>query len=320
MLERTHVSRRPCLLQTNTILIVRVYHEDDIIGNRQYFVEIDEDFRVTSFHFFKQAQRILVHAGTLSRMVGDDMAIIGGSKRKCPPGAKKVGPAKKRKIPLSSQLASPMLKESDSHFKLSKPNLKKRIRPAVKNHEGKEVDKAEVEVIEVVLDDDGEEMGEREMEDDSKPDDIELLLSSSSSSSPGLECEDDANENVKTENEVEARVKVENVESELDGRNDGKQEATGWLTIPSLPLGWKFREVSSTEVPVKMSTIKEMAVKVSTNKKVTQELSSLPTISTNKRQFILAPTGKIFPCRLSPCFLKKGSASNVVRQMWGQKT
>ena len=221
------------------------------------------------------------------------MANTGGSKRKCPPGAKKVGPAKKRKIPPSSQPTSPVLKESDSHFKLSNPNLKKRKISTVKNDNGKDVDKAEVKVIEVVLDDDGEEMSGREMEDDSKPDDIELLLSSSSSYT-GLECEDGVYENVKAEKEMEARVEVKNAESDLDG----KQEAKGWLTIPSLPLGWKFREVSSPEVPLKVSTTKDM----STNKEVTQELSTIPT---NKRQFILAPTGKIFPCR----FLQKSSSN-----------
>ena len=219
----------------------------------------------------------------------------GGSKRKCSPVPNKVGPAKKKKnvqkVQQSSQPAELELEEIDSHFNRSKPNLKKRKRSAIENDKGKDVAGAEVKrVIEVVLDDEGEEIGGEKMKDESKPDDIQLLISSS----PGLECEDDVSENVKTENEVEARVKVENVDNlgrDLDevreAQTNGRQDGTGWLTIPSLPLGWKFREVSTIpEVPLKVSTTgKEMAVKA------TQELS------TNKRQFIMAPNGKIFPSR-----------------------
>ena len=221
--------------------------------------------------------------------------MVGGdSKRKCPPEARKVGPLKKRR---NTQKIQP---KSHPHFQLSKANLKKRKRSSTEDDMTKDVETAEVKVIEVVLDDDEDEEEEsgREMKDDSS---IELLMSSPSS--PEIDCEYDVSENVKRENE--ARVKeetVDNTERELhderkdetnvrEDETDGREDATGWLTIPSLPLGWKFREVANcSEVPVKASTptTKEMDVEV------IQEVS---TISTSRRQFILAPTGKIFPCR-----------------------
>ena len=92
--------------------------------------------------------------------------------------------------------------------------------------------------------------------------------------------DDDVSESVKTE-EVGASVKVENLDN-MEVEQDVKkeqmnetEEAKGWLTISSLPIGWKFREMSSPEAAGKVE------------------------FSTNKRQFFLAPTGKIFPSR---CF------------------
>ena len=225
--------------------------------------------------------------------------MVGGdSKRKCPPGARKVGPLKKRR---NTQKIQP---KSHPHFQLSKANLKKRKRSSTEDDMAKDVETAEVKVIEVDLDDDeDEEESGREMKEDSN---IELLMSSSSS--PAIDCEDDVSETVNRENEAKVKKEtVDNTERELDDvrqdvrenetnvredetnvrqdETNGREDATGWLTIPSLPLGWKFREVANcSEVPVKASTTKE----------VIQEVS---TISTSKRQFILAPTGKIFPCR-----------------------
>ena len=207
--------------------------------------------------------------------------MVGGdSKRKCPPGARKVGPLKKRR---NTQKIQP---KSHPHFQLSKANLKKRKRSSTEDDMAKDVETAEVKVIEVDLDDDeDEEESGREMKEDSS---IELLMSSPSS--PAIGCEDDVSETVNRENEAKVKKEtVDNTERELDDvrqdETNGREDAADWLTIPSLPLGWKFREVANcSEVPVKASTTKE----------VIQEVS---TISTSKRQFILAPTGKIFPCR-----------------------
>ena len=57
-----------------------------------------------------------------------------------------------------------------------------------------------------------------------------------------------------------------------------KVERSSWITVGSLPAGWKFREVDSNKV-----------VESTTNRQGASPI--------NKQQFILAPTGKIFPCR-----------------------
>ena len=64
-----------------------------------------------------------------------------------------------------------------------------------------------------------------------------------------------------------------------------KVERSSWITVGSLPAGWKFREVDSNPVGVESNKV----VESTTNR---QGASSI-----NKQQFILAPTGKIFPCR-----------------------
>ena len=67
--------------------------------------------------------------------------------------------------------------------------------------------------------------------------------------------------------------------------NTEKVERSSWITVGSLPAGWKFREVDSNPVVVDSNKV----VESTTNR---QGASSI-----NKQQFILAPTGKIFPCR-----------------------
>ena len=67
--------------------------------------------------------------------------------------------------------------------------------------------------------------------------------------------------------------------------NTEKVERGSWITVGSLPAGWKFREVDSNPVVVDSNKV----VESTTNR---QGASSI-----NKQQFILAPTGKIFPCR-----------------------
>ena len=64
-----------------------------------------------------------------------------------------------------------------------------------------------------------------------------------------------------------------------------KVERSSWITVGSLPAGWKFREVDSNPVVVESNKV----VESTTNR---QGASLI-----NKQQFILAPTGKIFPCR-----------------------
>ena len=64
-----------------------------------------------------------------------------------------------------------------------------------------------------------------------------------------------------------------------------KVERSSWITVGSLPAGWKFREVDSNSVVVESNKV----VESTTNRQGASPI--------NKQQFILAPTGKIFPCR-----------------------
>ena len=214
--------------------------------------------------------------------------MVGSSvmpKRKSHPGSQQSGSAKKKRNNCkvveksSNQHFTLELEESYSHFELLQQNLKKRKRPSFDTDTAKDVNKSSVKMIGVEeLDLDDGEGSEKEIMDPK----LEILMSSS----PAIECGDDdddvddVSENVKTE-EVGASVKVENLDN-MEVNQDVKkeqmnrtEEAKGWLTISSLPIGWKFREMSSPEAAGKVE------------------------FSTNKRQFFLAPTGKIFPSR---CF------------------
>ena len=70
-----------------------------------------------------------------------------------------------------------------------------------------------------------------------------------------------------------------------------KVERSSWITVGSLPAGWKFREVDSNSVVVESNKM------VESNKVVESTTNRQGTSPINKQQFILAPTGKIFPCR-----------------------
>ena len=73
--------------------------------------------------------------------------------------------------------------------------------------------------------------------------------------------------------------------------NTEKVERGSWITVGSLPAGWKFREVHSNPVVVDSNKV------VESNKVVASTTGRQGASSVNKQQFILAPTGKIFPCR-----------------------
>ena len=70
-----------------------------------------------------------------------------------------------------------------------------------------------------------------------------------------------------------------------------KVERSSWITVGSLPAGWKFREVDSNSVVVESNKM------VESNKVVESTTNRQGASLINKQQFILAPTGKIFPCR-----------------------
>ena len=73
--------------------------------------------------------------------------------------------------------------------------------------------------------------------------------------------------------------------------NTEKVERSSWITVGSLPAGWKFREVDSNPVVVESNKM------VGSNKVAESTTNRQGGSSINKQQFILAPTGKIFPCR-----------------------
>ena len=76
-----------------------------------------------------------------------------------------------------------------------------------------------------------------------------------------------------------------------------KVERGSWITVGSLPAGWKFREVDSNSVVVESSKVVESNKMVESNKVVESTTNRQGASPINKQQFILAPTGKIFPCR-----------------------
>ena len=77
--------------------------------------------------------------------------------------------------------------------------------------------------------------------------------------------------------------------------NTEKVERSSWITVGSLPAGWKFREVDSNPVVVESNKM------VGSNKVAESTTNRQGGSSINKQQFILAPTGKIFPCRFLAC-------------------
>lgn len=121
-------------------------------------------------------------------------------------------------------------------------------------------------------DEEEDDEGDKVDEDDEEEDEDEALIAE-----PDVESmleESGEEEDMDEDDEEELRElkiaedDIEEVERE-EPRKEERSFAPNWEEIPTLPKGWKYREL-------------EMNGKL---------------INAGKRQFLMAPSGKIFPCR-----------------------